>query len=382
MPRICRRPGWVRSRRERSPTPGIIGLMENSSIPGAWLVAVALLAGGCGNASSGDAQADRPQAPRTIPVQALDVTPRDLSRVVRVSAVVEPLRQIDLAAETDGVVLELAVEEGDRVAAGDIVARIDVREQRAELARAEARLEEQQASYQRLSRLRDGDYVDIASYEAARAALGIARAEVRLWQTRTEFGTLHAPIDSTIVTRHLEPGEAVNRFQPIYTLADLETLVVRLGVSELDVHGLDQSIPVQVTVDALSLGAPLEGRIRRIFPAAQADSRLVTVEVALPDASSHGVRPGYLARARLVVAAFEDALAVPINSMGEHADGASYVMVINSDNELERRTVVPGLTRGAWQEIKSGLRPGERIVAYNPMELEEGAMVRIVGWAG
>jgi membrane fusion protein, multidrug efflux system len=346
------------------------------------LAAVVLFLCACGDANSGQSPESRAAVQRTFPVQALDVVPRDLSRVVRVSAVVEPRRQIDLAAETDGVLMELTVEEGDRVQAGDVLARIDVREQRAELARAQARLEEQRASYERLARLRDGDYVDVATYEAARAGLGIAEAEVRLWQTRVEFGILRAPVDATVIDRHFEPGEAVSRLQPIYTLADLDTLVVRLGVSELDIHGLDANIPVQITVDALPDREPLQGRIQRIFPAARTDSRLVTVEVALPEAARRSVRPGYLARARLVVAAYENALAVPINSLGEQPDGESYVMVINGDDRLERRTVVPGITRGAWQEITAGLNAGERIVAYNPMELDEGSMVRIVGWAG
>lgn len=357
-------------------------MLDNTNRRSAVLAAVLLFTSACGDANSGESGESRTAVPRTFPVQALDVVPRDLSRVVRVSAVVEPRRQIDLAAETDGVLMELAVEEGDRVTAGAVLARIDVREQRAELARAQARLEEQRASYERLARLRDGDYVDVATYEAARAGLGIAEAEVRLWQTRVEFGVLRAPVDSTVIDRYFEPGEAVSRLQPIYTLADLDTLVVRLGVSELDVHGLDQSIPVQITVDALPGRNPLEGRIRRIFPAAQADSRLVTVEVALPQAAHHNVRPGYLARARLVVAAYENALAVPINSLGEQPDGSPYVMIINGDDTLERRTVVPGITRGTWQEITEGLSAGERIVAYNPMELDEGSTVRIVGWAG
>jgi membrane fusion protein, multidrug efflux system len=341
-------------------------MLNNTIRRSTALAAVLVFIYACGDANSVESGDTRTAAPRTFPVQALDVVPRDLSRVVRVSAVVEPRRQIDLAAETDGVLMELTVEEGDRVSAGDILARIDVREQHAELARAQARLDEQRASYQRLARLRDGDYVDVATYEAARAGLGIAEAEVRLWQTRVEFGVLRAPVDSTIIQRYFEPGEAVSRLQPIYTLADLETLVVRLGVSELDVHGLDQNIPVQITVDALPDREPLEGRVRRIFPAAQSDSRLVTVEVALPEAASRSVRPGYLARARLVVAAYENALAVPINSLGEEPDGDPYVMIINGDDRLERRTVIPGITRGVWQEIVEGLNAGERNRGLQP----------------
>jgi membrane fusion protein, multidrug efflux system len=325
---------------------------------------------------------DSARRERTFPVQALQVAHRDLSRIIQVSGLVEPLRHIELAVQTDGIIVDLHVEEGDRVRAGQVLASIDVREQQAELARARARLDEQQAQYQRLSRLRDGDYVDAATYEAARASLSVAEAEVRLWETRTSFGTLTAPVDATVLQRHADPGEAISRLQPVFTIADLGILVVRLGVSELDVHGIDIDMPVQVSIDALPRDSLLEGRIRRIFPAAQADSRLVTVEVALPGAGILGVRPGYLARARLIVAAHDNVLAVPLNSIAESAETGNYVMVINGDNRLERRRVVPGVSLGGWQEVIDGLTAGERIVAYNPMELNEDAAVRIVGWAG
>ncbi|MFU8817067.1 MAG: efflux RND transporter periplasmic adaptor subunit [Pseudomonadales bacterium] len=354
------------------------------------LLTVGLMTAGCGEASSlpaaasnaDAAAADRVRSERTFPVQALNVAPRDLSRVIQLSAIVEPMRRIQLAARTDGVLTELLVEEGDQVEAGAVLARIDVREHRAELARARARLDEQQSAYQRMRRLREREVVDVASYEAARAGLGIAQAEVQLWQARSDFGVLEAPLAATVVERHFEPGEAVGRHQPVFTLADLQTQVIRLGVSELDVGGIDRTVPVEITVDALGDGPPLTGTVRRIFPAADADSRLVTVEVQLADAAARGVRPGYLARARLIVDRRPDVLAVPINSVAEAQETGAYVMVINGNSRLERRAVDAGVARGLWREIVAGLEPGDRVVASNPMELREGSAVRIVGWAG
>jgi membrane fusion protein, multidrug efflux system len=105
------------------------------------------------------------------------------------------------------------------------------------------------------------------------------------------------------------------------------------------------------------------------------------VEVAIPDAAAQGVRPGYLARAELLVDRRERALAVPAGAVAELGNG-HYVMVIGGDERLERRPVTPGITRGGWQEILEGLAPGDRVVATNPLDLSEGTRVRIVGWAG
>lgn len=338
-----------------------------------------MLAAGCERPAAESATVARSEY--RLPVQAAEVVHRDLSRTVRVSAPVEPLRTIRLATSVEGIVLEMLFEEGDRVRAGQLVARLDVAEQRAELARARARLEERRAHFARLEDLRRRDYVDAGTFDAARAELDIAASEVQLWETRVGFGAVRATADGTVVARHVEPGEAVGRHAPVADIADLDELVLRLGVSELDVVALRPDAPVEVLIDALDAGRPVDARIRRIFPAAEAVSRLVVVEVTLPGAAELGVRPGYLARAELLVDHRERALAVPAGAIGESEEG-HYVMVIGAEDRLERRAVSPGLTRGAWQEILDGLSAGDRVVATNPLELSAGTRVRIVGWAG
>ncbi len=314
-------------------------------------------------------------------MQAAEVAPRDLSRTVRVSAPVEPLRTIRLATSVEGIVLEILFEEGDRVRAGQVIARLDVAEQRAELARARARLGERRAHFARLEDLRQRDYVDAGTFDAAKAELDIAASDVELWETRVGFGVVRATADGTVVARHVEPGEAVGRHAPVADIADLDELVLRLGVSELDVGALQPDAAVEVRIDALDAGQVFAARIRRIFPSAEAVSRLVVVEVIIPGAAELGVRPGFLARAELLVDRRERALAVPAGAVGE-LDNGHYVMVIGAEDRLERRAVTPGITRGAWQEILDGLAPGERVVASNPLDLSAGTRVRIVGWAG
>lgn len=345
----------------------------------AMLAACLLSAAGCDRQAVERSPGERGEY--LLPVQAAEVAPRDLSRTVRLSAPVEPLRTIRLATSIEGIVREVLVEEGDRVAAGALVARLDVAEQRAELARARARREERRANFMRLEDLRRRDYVDAGAFDAAAAELAIAESEVQLWETRVGFGTVRATADGTVVARHVEPGEAVSRHSPVADIADLDQLVLRLGVSELDVVALQRDTAVTLRVDALDASGALVGRIRRIFPVAEAASRLVIVEVEVPEAAVLGVRPGFLARAELVVDRREDVLAVPASAVAE-LEGGHYVMLIGAQERLERRPVRIGVTRGAWQEVVEGLAPGDRVVATNPLDLSEGMRVRIVGWAG
>ena len=340
------------------------------------VIAVAACSGESGERGNGRGSF----APVAYPVLAAPVAYQDLSRTVTLSNPIEALRTIELAARTDGVVTEVLVEEGDLVSQGDILASIDVREQQAELARAKARLQERQASFDRFEQLKARDYVDDASFEAAKAELEIAKSDVELWQTRVDFGQVRSTVSGTVIDRMIEPGEAISRHGTLFAVADLSSLVVRLGVSELDLGQLEVGQAVDVVVDASVQNQNLQGKIRRIFPAADATSRLITVEVELITDEVIDLRPGYLARVDLLVESYPDVLAIPAISIAQ-VDGEAFVMVITEELTLERRVVELGLSRGAMREVSAGLQAGERVVPANPSEMRAGDKVRIVQWA-
>lgn len=314
------------------------------------------------------------------PIAAVEIQPRDLSRQLSTSATVEPRVRIRLASRADGTLDEVAPEVGDAVAEGEVLARLDVSEERAELDRARAQEEDARRQYQRTRELRDQGVASAAELQRDEAVLRVAESERRLWQSRVAFGAVEAPRDAVITARHVEPGEAVDARQTLFELAAMDELVLRPGVSELDVAHLEEGMEVPLRLDAMP-GEPLQGHIRRIFPMAAGDSRLVTVEIALPgDAAERGVRPGYLGRIRMAIDRRPDSLAVPAGALGEDDDGP-YVYVVE-DEQLRRRDVEPGVTRGEWTEILDGLEQGEVVLATNPLDITDGQSVRIVGWRG
>ncbi len=316
----------------------------------------------------------------TTPVAAVEIHPRDLSREVAVSARVEPYRLLRLAARTGGTLERIDADVGDAVAAGDVLARIDVAEAAAELRRAEARVREARLEYERAVGLRERQVISSAEYERAAIALEVARSDRDLWRTRVAYGEVTAPMGGVITARHVEPGEAVDARETLFELASMDRLVLRPRVSELDVIHLSRGQPVPIRFDAFP-DLAFDGTIQRIFPAAEPDSPQFRVEIALPgDTAGRGVRPGNLGRARITVDPRPDALAVPTAAVGEDDDGA-YVYVI-ADERLQRRAVERGVTRGPWTEIVDGLAAGEIALATNPIDMADGQRVRIVGWRG
>lgn len=345
--------------------------------PGSLAALAAMLLGvGCGE-SAGERE---PRSEQRIAVAAVELRERDLSRQLSTSATIEPRAPIRLASRTSGIVDAVRADVGDEVKERDVLALLNTSEQRAQLARAQAQADQSRAEHQRAADLRARELISVAELERARTALRVAESERDLWRTRVGFGRVTAPRDAVVAARHVQPGEAVNAQDVLFELIPMGELIVRLGVSELDVVHLEEGRAVPVQVDALP-GEPVEGVVRRIHPSAEQGSRLVAVEVALPaDAWSRGVRPGFLARVQIAVDERPAVLAVPSSAIGEEGD-KRYVFVID-DGRLSRRVVELGVTRGDWTEVATGLRAGELVLATNPNELREGQAVRIVGWRG
>jgi len=348
------------------------------SRPAAAGILVALLAACDPSASSPANGADSGPQERGSPVLGLELRERDLTRTWSGSGPVEPRVRIRLASRTEGTVQLVHVDVGDSLEPGDLLAELDVSEERAELRRSQALAEEARLNHGRNAQLRERGVVSPADFQASLARLKVAESEKSLWQTRVEFGQVTAPRAAVVTARHIQPGEAVQRQDILFELSAMDSLIIRLGVSEMEVAHLRPGQSVELRLDALP-ELQLDAAIRHVAPAADPDSRLVIVEIALPeDAAEQGVRPGYLGRVRMVIDHRPHVLAVPVLALGRD-DGKHYVYLIR-DQRLQRREVRAGVTRGGWAEILQGLEAGDHVLASSPMDMRDGQAVRVVRW--
>jgi RND family efflux transporter MFP subunit len=327
-------------------------------------------------ACSGGESANAPGgAARTISVAATAAARRDLARAATVVAPVEPIRTIGVNSLMSGTVLALHAQEGDWVRAGQLLAELDARETRAQLARARAVLASAEATFERNRQLFASQIITATEFDESRSTFEVAKSDVEVWRTRVEFSRITAPSAALVTAKHIEAGSAVSPNQRAFDLADMSQLVVRVRLSELDVVHLQPGSPLEVSLDAYP-DVRFPGRVRRVFPSAELQSRLVPVEVALgPIPAGLGVRPGFLARVTFALDRRIGALAVPSPSVGV-GDGGAYVFVVQADS-LVRKPVTLGLTAEGWVEISQGLEEGELVVVSGLANLQPGARVRL-----
>jgi membrane fusion protein (multidrug efflux system) len=356
------------------------------------MMALALLAGACGR--EGAAEQPRGGGPGggggrgpggrggmggPPAVETAAVETGSIAREIEVSGTVEPLRSVGVNAQSAGALVSVNAEEGDYVQRGAVMARLDARELEAQVASARANWEVARDAFARAQQLRERQVITQAEFDAARAAEAAARASLDQLRTRIGYTVVRAPAGGVVTEKLVEMGAVVGAQTKLFTIAEVSTLVTRVGVSELDVGSLREGQGARVMLDAYP-GQRFEGRIRRIFPAADPATRLVPVEVALTGEAARAARPGFLARVAFALGARDGVLLVPASAVVGQA-GAQQVFVV-VDGKAERRTVETGLSSEGRVEVVSGLREGEAVVVTGSNNVRNNADVRVVSGPG
>ena len=177
------------------------------------VLGLALLGAACGGNDEGPgAQAQmrgRGGPDAVTPVAVAAVERGSIARSVSVSGVVEPIRSVGVNAQVAGALLSVNVEEGSMVQRGQVLARIDDRELRAQLLSAEAQLEVARSAYERAEQLRDRKVITLPEYERDRAAYAAAQATVDQLRTRVGYTTVNAPVSGVVTAKLVEAGDVV-----------------------------------------------------------------------------------------------------------------------------------------------------------------------------
>jgi len=314
-----------------------------------------------------------------ISVTAAEIETRDLSDSFSISSEVVAYKRAYVASRISGLVEEVHFEEGQAVYLGDILAQIDVRLQQSQLRELRAVLEEARDIRERNEVLYERDAISRAELLSSRRNLEQAESNVERLELEIEYGTVRAPISGMITSRLVEVGNNVSVNERMFTVTDMDLLVIRPGVSELNLAGLEEGQSVDIHLDVYP-DRSFEGSIRRIFPGADAVTRLFTVEVELHQQEDKPVvRPGYLARVRFSTDERREVLTVPSEAVAER-DGEKVLFVLNEDEDIATMVpVVIGVQRDGYAEVRDGIEAGRKVAAANLDALEDGTEVRVVG---
>ena len=342
--------------------------------PATVFLASLILLAGCGSRAGDDGKKED-EAPPPVTVEAVPATPRAMAASYSGSASLEARAEAQVVAKTSGVALQVLVEEGDVVRAGQVLVRIDADRARLNLAQADVQVKKLEANFRRASELVKQQMVSVGDHDQLRFDLENARAMLRMAQLELSYTNVTAPISGVVASRSIKPGNFVQINTPIIRIVDNSRLEATLNVPERDLTTLREGLPVRMQVDALA-GKTFEGVVDRIAPVVDAGSGTFRVVCAF-DPDDGALQPGMFARIGIDYDSRGAALAIPRTALLED-DGEPAVYVVR-DGKAVRTAITTGYVDGGFIEVRDGLAEGERVVTAGKVALRDGSAVQVIG---
>ncbi len=308
-----------------------------------------------------------------VPVEVASVAKRPISASYTGTANLEAPTEAQVVAKTSGVMLQLLAEEGDKVTAGQVLARIDPDRPRLEMERARAQVRKLENNYRRARELAESRLVSAEQADQIRYDLEAARAQYEMAQLELSYTNIVAPISGVIAQRMAKPGNLIQLNSSLFRIVDDSRLEAVLNVPERDLATMKEGLAVNMTVDAMP-GQVFNGTIDRVSPVVDAGSGTFRVVTAF--AGAGGLRPGMFGRIEVVYDERSDALTVPRSALLEDA-GETAVFAVK-DKKAVRMPIEVGYMSGELAEVRKGLVEGDQVVTAGKVTLRDGVEVEVL----
>jgi len=346
-------------------------------------------------------------------VSASQIFPSSAFTILNASGYVVAQRKAALAAKATGRLVWLGVEEGSKVSEGEVIAKLEGMDAEASRRQASAALDSANSvcdqskveladsvrNLKRLKELLSQGYVSQSDYDlaearkdrsvaavaAAEANCKVAEASLSGAEVALDYTRIRAPFNGVVLTKNADVGDivtplgaAANAKASVVTIADLASLRVEADVSESSLEKVKVSQPCEITLDALPQSR-FRGVVHSIVPTADRSKATVMVKVSFIDTD-----PKILPEMSAKVSFLERPLkpedqtsmtAVPKSALLTR-DGRSILFLVKGDKVIQT-DVVTGVLSGDMIEIKSGIKPGDKVAAKSLDKLKDGSRVRI-----
>ena len=326
--------------------------------------------------------------PIPTPVRVMEIQAIQLPLIAEVVGRLAPNREVTLAAEVGGVVVEYGADTGDGVVKDSLLISLDpsdyrlaLKEAEANLAIARTRLDLALKAYTRSKSLlprkvipqdaydkAEAEYLSAgASLERVTVLVDIAKAQLVKTQVRSPFG-------GQIAARMIETGQLIGVGQPLMKIVESDPIRVKIWLPEKEYVRLDKTDPVSIVIEAFP-ETVITGTIDRIDIIADERTNTFGVEI-LVDNSNLVLKAGMTARVRITTSTIPDAILIPQSTVLYRSD-RNEVFVAGSDNRAILRQIVLGLSSGEKIEITEGLSAGDQLIVTGGQYLKPGDEIMI-----
>jgi multidrug efflux system membrane fusion protein len=338
------------------------------------LLPLLLLVAACGGADA----AARDESVRAIPVRVARPEFRRVLPPITLTGTVGAKEEVPLAFKIGGVVTRVAVEAGQVVREGELLAELSLTEIDGQVSAAREGLAKARRDLARAERLYADSVVTIAQLEDARTGLEVAEAQAKAVEFNRQYAVIRAPASGVVLSRALEAGQVVGAGTPVLVLrTDRKGLVLRAAAADRDAVRIAVGERATLTFDAFP-GDEFTGTVERVGVVASPGTGTFEVELSLMPAGRRFVS-GLIGRARLQPRGATALPFIPAEALLE-VDGANasvFVLAEDGRTVQRRRVRVAFLDRGL-AALDGGMDPAVQVVTSGATRLSDGSLVTVV----
>lgn len=297
---------------------------------------------------------------------------------------VTPVQGVTVSADLPGLVHRIAFESGDAVRQGEILVVLDTRQERAQLAAAEARRDLARVQYDRVRGLREKGVTSQSELDSVEAELTQAEARVGEILATIDRKTIRAPFSGVLGIREVNLGQYLNGGDPVVSLQSLRPIYVEFAVPQQEARRVATGTPVEVSLRDTSddAAATLSGRVNATDATVDEATRNLRVQAVI-DNRDGLLRPGMFVEARVETGEGGTVVPLPASAI-QYAPYGNSVFVIE-DMERDGQTyrgvrqqfVRLGASRGDQVAVLDGVEPGDEVVTSGVFKLRSGAAVLV-----
>jgi len=335
------------------------------------LIALSLNACGVGEASNAD-EAETPEATfSALPVEVITPLITDISATYHTTGAIAADAEARVLSKTSGEVVDVLVEEGDLVAAGQVLARLDGDRLRLEVAHARSVLDKVTKDYERNLQLLEKNLVSASSVESLKFDLESLRASFELKKLDYSYTSIRAPIAGVISSRDIKLGQSVDANATAFRVTDTSRLVAYLKIPQNEMAKFSAGHISDVHVDAIP-DITFVATIALISPTVDTTNGTFRTTIYIDNTDGLLV-PGMFGRFDIAYEEHLNVLTIPLAALiSEDSESVVYVV---EDGSAVRRRVETGILSAGRVEVLGGLSKDDQIVVTGQGSLRDGSKV-------
>ena len=285
-----------------------------------------------------------------------------------------PGREVIVAAETSGKIVQVNFKLGDFVNAGSVLAKVDDTYKRLAYETALLNYDKFQEDYERYQTLRQGDAVTETQLRDMKMGYENAKIQLENAKKQLEDTKIVAPFSGVITSKNTELGAFVGMGAPIAGIADISQLKVTLSVSESNVYQLQKGQKVNVSTDIYP-GMAYGGNIANISPKGS-NTHTYPIEIMIANNSKNPLKAGTYVNVQVDLGADGNFLMIPRDAIVSSVKDPSVYVVNNGVAQLTK--ISTGQNYDAYLAVTSGLNAGDQVVTNGQINLTDGANISVI----